>query len=161
MIKLIDGNLLDFPNGINQIAHSCNTLNVMGAGIAKQIKDRYPLAWNADCIANQRVENILGSWSFGWADNGECQKGIYNLYTQEKVGNGREVNYEAFYLSLLQVEKDLVFKKNSGDEIIFGLPYGISCGLAGGSIRIINTMIHDIFTKSPIDLLMVRYKNQV
>ena len=59
MINMIDGNLLDFPNRINTIAHSCNTLNMMGAGIAKQIKDRYPLAWKADCIANKRGGKYL------------------------------------------------------------------------------------------------------
>ena len=30
-IKIIDGNLLDFPNDIGFIAHSCNTSNLMGA----------------------------------------------------------------------------------------------------------------------------------
>ena len=46
-IEVIDGDLLDFPNQINTIAHSCNTQNVMGAGIAKSIKERYPEAFKA------------------------------------------------------------------------------------------------------------------
>ena len=57
----IQGNLLDFPThcktdpdkyiGISAIAHSCNTRNIMGAGIAKQIKNRYPQAYEADTKA--------------------------------------------------------------------------------------------------------------
>ena len=57
-IETIKGNLLDFPPhhpddpdryiGINNIAHSCNCQNVMGGGIAKQIKERYPQAYEAD-----------------------------------------------------------------------------------------------------------------
>ena len=50
-IEIIEANLLDFPNNINSIAHSCNTRNIMGAGIAKQIKDRYPEAYEADTKA--------------------------------------------------------------------------------------------------------------
>ena len=38
MVEIIDGNLLDFPNDIGFIAHSCNTSNLMGAGIARQKK---------------------------------------------------------------------------------------------------------------------------
>ena len=47
-LELINGNLLDFPNGINNIAHSCNCRMIMGGGIAKQIKERYPEAYQAD-----------------------------------------------------------------------------------------------------------------
>ena len=41
-IGFLHGNLLDFPYGITSIAHCCNTMNIMGAGIAKSIAERYP-----------------------------------------------------------------------------------------------------------------------
>ena len=63
-IQIIDGNLLDFPNDIGFIAHSCNTSNIMGAGIARQVKDRYPLAYEADCHARYEGDNLLGDYSF-------------------------------------------------------------------------------------------------
>ena len=63
-IEVIDGDLLDFPNQINTIAHSCNTQNVMGAGIAKSIKERYPEAFEADTKANLNLENSLGYFSY-------------------------------------------------------------------------------------------------
>jgi hypothetical protein len=156
-LELINGNLLDFPNGINRIAHSCNTHNIMGAGIAKQIKYRYPHSYASDCEAMMQGENSLGNWSFAWADS-TLEKGIYNMYTQEKLGGNRAVNYEAFYNSLEFVAKNLEYHylHNDGD-IIFGLPYGISCGLAGGSSRIINTMIHDILVDMPFKTYIVKY----
>ena len=40
-IGFLYGNLLDFPYGINTIAHCCNTMNVMGEGIAKSIAERH------------------------------------------------------------------------------------------------------------------------
>ena len=62
-VGLLHGNLLDFPYGINVIAHSCNTLNVMGAGIAEQIANRYPEAKEADDVADKAGQNDLGEFS--------------------------------------------------------------------------------------------------
>ena len=80
-IETIKGNLLDFPPhhpdnpdryiGINNIAHSCNTLNIMGGGIARQIKSRYPQAYEADTEIHMRREyetpeesvDLLGKYS--------------------------------------------------------------------------------------------------
>jgi O-acetyl-ADP-ribose deacetylase (regulator of RNase III) len=154
-VGFIYGNLLDFPYGINAIAHSCNTLNVMGAGIAKQIADRYPEAKYADDSASKADLNKLGEFSFADIEiNDEDsfpfqQFGIkkrngtiYNLYTQSKIGSGREVNYEALYSSFVLLKKSL----NNTQKTILGLPYGISCGLAGGSWKIVNSMINDVFS---------------
>lgn len=156
-IKIIDGNLLDFPNGINFIAHSCNTQNVMGAGIARQIKDRYPKAYEADCYAENEKDNVLGSYSFSIVDS-IINKGIYNMYTQDTIGNGREVNYEAFYIALNKVAshiewQDSHFKQTS----TLGLPWGISCGLAGGSWSIIFAMINDILFDKTFKTYIVKY----
>ena len=41
-VEHVKGNILDFPNNSNVIAHGCNTLGVMGAGLAVKIKDEYP-----------------------------------------------------------------------------------------------------------------------
>ena len=161
MIDLIEGNLLDFPNDINVIAHSCNTRNIMGAGIAKQIKDRYPEAYEADWRAfNSNYGVTLGK--FSKADIGDC-KYIYNMYTQATIGTGREVDYEKFWQALKRVEQDLFEMKISKHEYdgspppVLGLPWGISCGLAGGNWEIISAMINDIFVDSPIKVCIVKY----
>ena len=161
MIDLIEGNLLDFPNDINVIAHSCNTRNIMGAGIAKQIKDRYPEAYEADWRAfNSNYGVTLGK--FSKADIGD-RKYIYNMYTQATIGTGREVDYEKFWQALKRVEQDLFEMKISKHEYdgspppVLGLPWGISCGLAGGNWEIISAMINDIFVDSPIKICIVKY----
>lgn len=162
-MKIIEGNLLDFPQGINRIAHSCNTHNVMGAGIARSIKSHFPYAWQADCIAHQNQKNKLGSYSFGWVDidSGDCEKGVYNLYSQSTIGMGREVNYEAFYQALCNAREDMeIHQVQSGENITLGLPYGISCGLAGGNWKIISAMIDDIFNNSPVKVLIVELVNK-
>ena len=157
MVKIIDGNLLDFPNGIDYIAHSCNTQNIMGGGIARQIKNRYPLAYEADCFAMYEDDNVLGDYSFA-VINPTQTKGIYNMYTQDKIGGTRAVNYEAFYVALTKVAdtiewEDDVDKKTS----VFGLPWMISCGLAGGSWNVIFSMINDILIDRNFKTYIVKY----
>ena len=160
------GNLLDFPFGINAIAHSCNTLNVMGAGIAKQIADRYPSALEADCYAHHRQENKLGEYSYTFVNVGDgneyphqqfglnqrrCE--IYNLYTQKNVGRGKQVSYDALYDAFQKLRTEC-----DGNTVL-GLPYGISCGLAGGSWNIVNSMIQDIFLDADFKTYIVKYVN--
>ncbi len=156
-IELIKGNLLDFPSDIDFIAHSCNTQNIMGGGIAKQIKDRYPMVYKTDCNAHFEGENTLGNFSFVWT-NGEQSQGVYNMYTQDEIGAKRSVNYEGFYCALNKVADHIEWQsKHEGEEKVLGLPYGISCGLAGGSSRIINTIIHDILVDRKFKTYIVKY----
>ena len=157
MIKIIDGNLLDFPNGINYIAHSCNTQNIMGGGIAKQIKDRYPTAYQADCFAMYEDDNVLGEYSFAVADATQT-KGIYNMYTQDKIGGARAVNYEAFYVALTKVANTIEWEDDTDEKTsVFGLPWMISCGLAGGSWNVIFSIINDILIDRKFKTYIVKY----
>ena len=157
-IEIIDGNLLKMHfHGFDYIAHSCNTHNVMGAGIARAIKNRYPNAYSADCHAMMNNDNQLGWYSFAVTDATQ-NKGIYNMYTQEKIGGERAVNYEAFYVALTKVANNIEWQDKHDDKTsTFGLPYGISCGLAGGSPRIINSMIREILVDRPFKTYILKY----
>lgn len=166
-IETIEGNLLDFPNDINAIAHSCNTRHIMGAGIAKQIKDRYPEAYEADWKAfnyeyDQDGQYVHWLGKFSKAEIND-RKYIYNMYTQATIGTGREVDYEKFWQALKRVEQDLYEMNIAKHEYdgspppIIGLPHGISCGLAGGNWGIIKAMIEDIFSDSPIKCYIVKF----
>ena len=184
-IKTIKGNLLDFPAycetdsdnyiGINVIAHSCNCQNVMGAGIAKQIKDRYPQAFEADHERWSNEYNEGGNWScqIGGYSKAEIKTKfsnlthgrlghvtIYNLYTQSGYSTkSRQVNYEYFWKALKAMQEDLLFiQHETGNRQVLGLPYGISCGLAGGNWKIIKAMIEDIFLDSLIETYIVKFE---
>ena len=154
IIEIIDGDLLDYPRGINTIVHSCNVSNIMGAGIAKQIKDKYPEAFEADRQAKLSGENRLGYFSFCKL-NSELNKRVVNLYTQENIGEGRQVDYEAFYQSI-----DYLFRaintSPDGEKYILGFPFGISCGLAGGNWNIIQAMINEVFVPAKFPTYIVK-----
>ena len=48
----------------------------------------------------------------------------------------------------------------SGEKMILGLPFGISCGLAGGSWNVISSMIEDIFIDSCVEVFIVELINK-
>ena len=178
-IKLISGNLLDFPMhcatnpdrylGINNIAHSCNCQNVMGGGIAKQIKDRYPQAFEADTERWSNEYNDGGNWRVQIGDYSKAvietqwthlpHATIYNLYTQSGYSTeSRQVNYEYFWQAMKAMQEDLLFNQHELNvRQVVGVPYGISCGLAGGNWKIIKAIIEDIFLDSAIQCYIVKY----
>ena len=178
-IKIIEGNLLDFPpyckndpnsyTGMNNSAHSCNTMHTMGAGIARQIKSRYPQAYEADKKAYDQEYDQDGQFIhwLGKYSKAEIEskflpnnKGrIYNLYTQAGIGTGeRQVHYEKFWRALKNMQEDLLFiQHETGEQQVLGLPHGISCGLAGGNWGIIKAMIEDIFLDSLIKTYIVKF----
>ena len=140
----------------------------MGAGIAKQIKDRYPQAYEADTKFYNNEYNDGGGWkgAIGHYSKAEIEskflpnnKGrIYNLYTQSGYSTSeRQVHYEHFWQAMKAMQEDLLFiQHETGDAQILGLPYGISCGLAGGNWQIIEAMINDIFADSLIKTFIVQ-----
>jgi O-acetyl-ADP-ribose deacetylase (regulator of RNase III) len=179
-VETITGNLLDFPPyhpndpdkyiGINNIAHSCNTRNIMGGGIAKQIKSRYPQAYEADTEFHMRREhetleeftNPLGKYSKAKVTTERLLNDtgtIYNLYTQADIGTQkRQVDYEHFFLALEGMYDDMLLRQSEQPHVV-GFPYGISCGLAGGDWGIILEMINSVFgaSSSPFKTYVVNY----
>ena len=68
MLKHTKGNLIDLAEQgeFDVIVHGCNCQNTMGSGIAKEIKERYPLAYRADSNMHSRTQfpvQLLGNYS--------------------------------------------------------------------------------------------------
>ena len=56
------------------------------------------------------------------------------------------------------MQEDLLFNQHELNvRQVVGLPYGISCGLAGGNWKIIKAIIEDIFLDSTIECYIVKY----
>jgi O-acetyl-ADP-ribose deacetylase (regulator of RNase III) len=152
-IKEVNGNILDFPEGINVIIHGCNTLNIMGAGLAKLIREKYPEVYAADTQAFYNGKVRLGRFSGCKVDDG---KYIINLYIQSEIGTSkRMVDYEALY-SGLQAMKTVMLMRD-GKKFTVGFPR-IGCGLAGGDWHVVKSMIESVFGGSEnIQVVLVNY----
>jgi O-acetyl-ADP-ribose deacetylase (regulator of RNase III) len=150
MLKHTKGNLIDLAEQgeFDVIVHGCNCLNTMGSGIAAEIRQRYPEAYEADTIYSKFTQPImkLGSWS---STDVMCRSPeqawgivtIINAYTQlhyEPRGVDH-FEYESFKLILRKLAAIYPDKR-------FGFPY-IGCGLAGGDKDRIIAMLEDFAEK--------------
>ena len=153
MVKEFKGNLLDFPEDINVIAHQANTLNVMGAGIALQIKDKWPEVYETDRdFSNQHMAK-LGLFSATKVKEGI----VVNLYGQNNINGGRNTDYEGIYSAMNKLYELMSSPENMGKYVV-GFPHGMSCGLAGGDWRIIHTMIESLADKYGVETRIVKYE---
>lgn len=121
------------------IIHGCNCHNTMGAGIARQIRERYPEAYAVDCMTKKGDRSKLGTITCVQVDNSVGgQFLIVNAYTQYDFNQGGELNdvfeYEAFQRILD------AFAHDANPAMKIGLPY-IGMGLAGGDKARIISMI--------------------
>jgi hypothetical protein len=132
MNTIIEGNILDIKRGV--ICHQVNCQRIAGAGLAQQIKRRWP-CWYTRFV-NQ--EPFLGLVTYYYLSPTVC---IANLYAQK--GYGREkryTDYNAFRTCLNNII--WTFLVNRSDIPIY-LPYGIGCGLAGGDWNIVSKIIEE------------------
>lgn len=133
MLQLAKGNLIDMAERglFDVIVHGCNCHNTMGSGIAKEIRERYQGAYDADTLATKQWNNPLAKLG-NFSTYATVGKGkpfvIVNAYTQLDYNKTGEeftdrFEYESFYLILKKLE--------ALGPINFGFPY-IGMGLAGG-----------------------------
>ena len=120
------------------IVHGCNCWNNMGAGIALEIANKFPQAYQVDRVTQSGDYNKLGNYTkaYGFGLGGNFT--IVNAYTQNGM-DARKGNdlfeYHAFALILQKLEKEF-------GGVRYGLPY-IGMGLAGGNPNIIIPMIEE------------------
>lgn len=134
-MKIIKGDLLNlFDAGeFDAIVHGCNCFNTMGAGIALQIKKRYPEAWEVDKNTIKGHKDKLGTYTTAICSSGT----VINAYTQYHPGclNDPKENYAAIDEVMRKIAVVFEYKR-------IGLPL-IGAGLAGGDWNIIKDIIRN------------------
>lgn len=137
MITYLKGNLLD--SDCEYICHQVNCQGVMGAGIAKQIRERWPkvfASYHNYCTKYDRDANTLLGNIWGVSIGTQW---IVNMFAQDAWGyGGRFTSYDAFAECLDCVQSRL--PKGS----IIGFPKNIGCGLGGGNWKVISALIEEI-----------------
>ncbi|GLF90674.1 Appr-1-p processing protein [Bacillus safensis] len=140
MIKTVDGNILEASENI--ICHQVNCKGVMGAGLAKQIKSKYPNVYKEyKQLCTEQGDDLLGSVQLITTNDG---KTIANLFAQVGYGRTRkQTDYDALR-SCFQHLKDTVTHSHEENQTSIAIPYGIGCGLAGGDWTIVEEMMEEI-----------------
>ena len=130
MIHEVKGDLLEAPQLV--LAHQANCQGVMDAGLAKQIRKRWPSVYEE----YRRSCEILGLGRVVFVDTGDHW--IANMLAQYDFGRGRRfTDYEAFASCCTKLVQFL--KCRDLTEIAF--PKCVGCGLAGGNWNVIKAII--------------------
>ena len=83
MVKIISGNLLDSKE--DYICHQVNCRGVMGSGVAKAIRDKWPEVYDAYLqYVSMCVGTPLGSVCFAPIENGDQE--VANMFAQFTYG---------------------------------------------------------------------------
>jgi O-acetyl-ADP-ribose deacetylase (regulator of RNase III) len=124
IVKEIKGDLLElFEKGeVRTIAHGANCFRIMGAGIAKQIADKYPEVLRADKESVNNPILKLGRYSMCSVEEGK----IYNLYTQLEPGPNFEL--AALKSALDELSRDVRYYRTT---LKLAVPQ-IGAGIGGG-----------------------------
>lgn len=144
-LKIAEGNLLDMAEAgdFDIIVQGCNCWCTMGSGIAKQIRERYPQAYDADCRTGRGDYMKLGAYTTAnvlipkepYPEHAAFT--IVNAYTQydfNRMGENADVfEYISFKLILQKLA-------HAYPGLRFGFPM-IGMGLAGGNKTRIMTML--------------------
>lgn len=163
MIKIVNGDLLQ--SNLPLIAHQTNCLGVMGAGIAKAIKNKWNIVYTQyvdKCRHYNYSKDLLGKCQVCVTED-EPIKFIANLFGEysftESVApfENRHTDYDALKKALLHLK---TLCENT--EIIeIGIPYKLGCGLAGGDWDgVVYPMLQELFaTDSTITLYIYKLCN--
>lgn len=153
------GDVLD--THIHIIAHQVNCKGVMGGGLAKTIKDRYPEVFDVykefiDDYWAINNEPPLGA-SCTWAVDGHE---IWNIFGQDDYGRDKcYTDYQAVkdaftdriisYRELEDIPADYA-------QMPIAIPYLFGCGLAGGDWSIMKKTLEEIEKEQ--NVIFVAYK---
>jgi len=141
MIEIRKGDLFRAPSGI--ICHQVNCKGVMGRGVAKTFKEKYPYTfklYTSFCRKYDPIE-LLGKVML-LAE----QDGKYSccMFAQDDWrGHGCNTNYAAFK-ECCEAIKQKIERRQLGD-IVINMPYRIGAGLGGGDWQIIYSILEEEF----------------
>ena len=150
MIKETNGDLLK-TEGIDIICHQVNYCGIMGAGIAKQIKDQ--LLSKKQFEEYRKMCELFKEENLGTVFSQELPDGRYvaNMFSQNGMG-GVATNYTAMKQCFQMVKG---FAAPTG--LTVGIPGYIGCGIAGGDWNIVKGIIENVFDDDAVDVVIVYF----
>lgn len=146
-MKYIKGNILEEFEKFEErcdLIHQVNCQGVMGAGLAKAIRDKYPnhyIDYKHMLGMEDHIEYVLGDCFPTWVGN---MKYIVGVYGQARYGRDkRHTNYAALSSGLCKYISASGYGVTRPKPTLL-IPKGIGCGLGGGDWNIVEILLKDI-----------------
>jgi len=136
-IEYRKGDLL--TTDVRHIMHGCNAQGVMGSGVAKAIREKYPEAYRDynDMYNSRGLE--LGDVIFSAQEDGKI---IINAITQKNYGKDKNTVYVSYWAIA-----DVFRKIDCSSIESVALPM-IGAGLANGDWNVISAIIENTLVKT-------------
>lgn len=140
-IEIKNGDL--FTSNATYLCHQVNCMGIMGRGIAKSVREKFPNAYEeyVKLCPHETAPNekLLGVVQF--VDCGS--KTIINMFAQITYGTTcRQTDYEAFRKCLKSIKNTVPVNQT------IAFPFNIGCGLGGGNWELIQRLIKDVLGDS-------------
>ena len=163
-MKHVKGNIFD--SDADAILHQVNCQGVMGSGVAKQVRERFPTVfqyYKSLCEYDKQVmadrgltkSTLLGriqvvhkeDYTVRVKDKDVSPQVIVNLFAQDKYGYDGScyTDYDALRMCLDQVNK-----KFSGKKV--AIPYLMACHRGGGDWSVVSKMIEETLVDCDVTL---------
>ncbi len=121
MLKIIEGDLLEIPNGT--IIHQCNCIGATG-GLAGALRRKWPEAFERyieTCDEAARPYDLLGKFTLGWSNDDKIE--VIHLFGQLYPGPNTD---------MVAVESALKSFASTSPLCPIYAPWKCGCGLGGG-----------------------------
>lgn len=143
MLNLVHGDILSRNTDETKsivVCHQVNCMGVMGAGLAKQVRNKFPEAYAAYLITCSQIKrgmiSGLGKVQFydALSDAGYILANIFGQYGYGR--NKRYTDYDA-------VRKALQTIARAYQDATIRIPYKMGCGLGGGDWGMVLPIIQE------------------
>ena len=147
MIKHIKCDI--FESGADVICHQVNCQGVMGSGIAKQVRKKYPWVYATYKETCNSAKTLMGLAQGVYIN--ETQK-IINIFGQKNYGYDGKcyTDYNALGYAFENISRWYKGKT-------IAIPYKIGCARGGGDWNIVYKMIEEVFGDSDCEVLICEY----
>ena len=157
---ITDKNCDIFEQNVDVIIHQANCQCTMGSGIAKELRARWPVVYDVDCLTKSGDWNKMGTTSVANLPKNVMNVSyVINCYSQFFYGRDRRhTNYESFVTCLENVKRfvDAINSVSKGKIKSIAAPFRMGCNLAGGDWRIVRPMFDVVFENSDFDVVLCK-----
>lgn len=149
MIKHIKCDI--FESGADVICHQVNCRGVMGSGIAKQVREKYPWVYaHYKQLCNEtKPDELLGVIQETYINETQI---IINIFGQRNFGyNGN------CYTDYNKLKFALETIKEYHETKTIAIPYLMGCHRGGGDWNVVYKMIEEVFADFDGEVLICEY----
>lgn len=159
---IVKGDLLTTP--VKYIAHQVNCQGVMGAGVALQLKKKYPALIEMYSTFIQDYKDCnggvppLGNYC-AYDTKDIMDHTIINIFGQNQYGCSKcYTNYDAVYQAFSYFHSDLIADREAcyDAQLPIAIPYKMGCGLAGGDWEVMYRLLLKI--EKDFNILFIAYE---